>query len=81
MWGFTVQLYGLRSKRNWGIGDLGDLATLVELAAARGAGVIGVNPLHATQGSPYSPSSVTNPYATSPLLPLTPPLALPRYPY
>ncbi|TMG81787.1 MAG: 4-alpha-glucanotransferase, partial [Betaproteobacteria bacterium] len=57
VWGFTVQLYGLRSKRNWGIGDFGDLATLVELGAARGAGVIGVNPLHATQRSPYSPSS------------------------
>jgi len=57
IWGFAVQLYGLRSKRNWGIGDFGDLKTLVELAADRGAGVIGVNPLHATQGSPYSPSS------------------------
>ncbi|HET7365973.1 MAG TPA: 4-alpha-glucanotransferase, partial [Burkholderiales bacterium] len=57
IWGFAVQLYGIRSKRNWGIGDFGDLRTLVELAAARGAGVIGVNPLHATQGSPYSPSS------------------------
>src|SRR3989440_875135 len=57
VWGFTVQLYGLRSKRNWGIGDFGDLRTLVELGAARGAGVIGVNPLHATERSPYSPSS------------------------
>ena len=57
IWGFAVQLYGLRSKRNWGIGDFGDLGSLVELAADRGAGVIGVNPLHATQGSPYSPSS------------------------
>src|SRR5581483_8044897 len=57
VWGFMVQLYGLRSSRNWGIGDFGDLAALVELAAARGAAVVGVNPLHATQGSPYSPSS------------------------
>jgi (1->4)-alpha-D-glucan 1-alpha-D-glucosylmutase len=57
VWGFMVQLYGLRSSRNWGIGDFGDLATLIELAAARGAAVVGVNPLHATQGSPYSPSS------------------------
>src|SRR5438105_6323095 len=57
VWGFMVQLYGVRSKRNWGIGDFGDLRTLVEFAAARGAAVVGVNPLHATLGSPYSPSS------------------------
>ncbi|HUQ75262.1 MAG TPA: malto-oligosyltrehalose synthase [Burkholderiales bacterium] len=57
VWGFMVQLYGVRSKRNWGIGDFGDLRRLVEFAASRGAGVVGVNPLHATQGSPYSPSS------------------------
>ncbi|HEY5900481.1 MAG TPA: malto-oligosyltrehalose synthase [Burkholderiales bacterium] len=57
VWGFMVQLYGVRSKRNWGIGDFGDLRTLLEIAAAKGAAVVGVNPLHATQGSPYSPSS------------------------
>src|SRR4051812_28131010 len=57
VWGFMVQLYGVRSKRNWGIGDFADLRRLVELGASRGAAVVGVNPLHATQGSPYSPSS------------------------
>jgi (1->4)-alpha-D-glucan 1-alpha-D-glucosylmutase len=57
LWGFMVQLYGLRSERNWGIGDFTDLRHLVEIAAALGAGVVGVSPLHATQGSPYSPSS------------------------
>jgi (1->4)-alpha-D-glucan 1-alpha-D-glucosylmutase len=57
IWGFAVQLYGLRSARNWGIGDFGDLRALVELAARLGASIVGVSPLHATQGSPYSPSS------------------------
>jgi len=57
LWGFMAQLYGLRSERNWGIGDFTDLKKLIEIAAGLGAAVVGVNPLHATQGSPYSPSS------------------------
>ncbi|HUW37083.1 MAG TPA: 4-alpha-glucanotransferase [Rhodocyclaceae bacterium] len=62
-WGPTVQLYGLRSQRNWGIGDFTDLKALLDLAAETGAGIVGVNPLHALfpdqpgQFSPYSPSS------------------------
>ena len=57
LWGFMVQLYGVRSERNWGIGDFTDLKHLIDIAAGLGAAVVGVNPLHATQGSPYSPSS------------------------
>jgi (1->4)-alpha-D-glucan 1-alpha-D-glucosylmutase len=57
LWGFTTQLYGLRSERNWGIGDFTDLRKLIEISAGLGAAVVGVSPLHATQGSPYSPSS------------------------
>ncbi len=57
VWGFTVQLYGLRSERNWGIGDFGDLRRLLEIAAGFGAAVVGVSPLHAADASPYSPSS------------------------
>lgn len=62
-WGPTVQLYGLRSQRNWGIGDFTDLKALLDLAAEAGADIVGVNPLHALfpdqpgQFSPYSPSS------------------------
>jgi malto-oligosyltrehalose trehalohydrolase/4-alpha-glucanotransferase len=63
LWGIAVQLYLLRSATDWGIGDFGDLRDLVELAASRGADVIGLNPLHALfpddpeQASPYSPAS------------------------
>ena len=63
VWGPAVQLYGVRSRRNWGIGDFGDVAALLDLAAESGAGIIGLNPLHAlypdnpAHCSPYSPSS------------------------
>lgn len=62
-WGWMVQLYALRSARSWGIGDLGDLATLTEWTAQRSGGLILVNPLHAVapqpplEASPYSPAS------------------------
>lgn len=63
IWGPAVQLYAVRSERNWGMGDFTDLRLLLEQWAAQGADVIGVNPLHALfphnpeHASPYSPSS------------------------
>jgi 4-alpha-glucanotransferase len=63
VFGFALQLYGVRSARNWGIGDFEDLARLAEYAAGLGADFIGVNPLHAlfpadpARISPYAPSS------------------------
>jgi 4-alpha-glucanotransferase len=62
-WGWSAQLYAARSNASWGIGDLADLATLGRWAAECGAGVLGINPLHAAQPgphqdpSPYFPSS------------------------
>jgi len=63
VWGPAVQLYGLRSPRNWGIGDFGDLEVLIDGMAGQGADIVGLNPLHAlfptdpSRASPYSPSS------------------------
>jgi len=63
VFGPDVQLYALRSARNWGIGDFTDLRSLVDAAGTRGAGIIGLNPMHALfpenpqHASPYSPSS------------------------
>ena len=63
IWGLSVQLYSLRSDRNWGIGDYKDLSGLVKLAAKEKADFVGLNPLHAlfpanpNHISPYSPSS------------------------
>ena len=62
-WLLAVQLYGVRSARNWGIGDFSDLEGLIELASDLGADGVGLNPLHALfddrpgDCSPYSPNS------------------------
>jgi 4-alpha-glucanotransferase len=64
VWLLAIQLYGVRSSRNWGHGDFGDLMRLLEIVADVGAAGVGLNPLHALSyddrpgvGSPYSPSS------------------------
>ncbi len=60
LFGFAVQLYGLKSKRNWGVGDFSDLENLVKIAEKSGADVIGLNPLNVLNldypetASPYS---------------------------
>ena len=63
MWGYTAQLYSLKSKDNWGIGDFSDLSQLIETTAKQQSAAIGLNPLHPlyyenpAHRSPYSPSS------------------------
>ncbi|MFI2752833.1 4-alpha-glucanotransferase [Cellulomonas sp. P22] len=63
-WGFMAQLYSVRSRQSWGVGDLADLAELAWLSARRcGADFLLVNPLHAAEPSepmtpsPYLPTS------------------------
>ncbi|HVM07448.1 MAG TPA: 4-alpha-glucanotransferase [Acidimicrobiales bacterium] len=63
IWGWAVQLYAMRSKASWGIGDLGDLSRFGSWARDQGAELVLLNPLHAStpveeqQESPYYPSS------------------------
>ncbi|MBI5444831.1 MAG: 4-alpha-glucanotransferase [Deltaproteobacteria bacterium] len=63
IWGVNLPLYGLRSGRNWGIGDFEDLRTAVSWVAGLGGDLVGLLPLHALFNaepygvSPYYPSS------------------------
>lgn len=63
-WGLMAQLYSVRSQRSWGLGDLADLAELLDWSGrVLGADFLLVNPLQAAEPvgrmspSPYLPSS------------------------
>jgi 4-alpha-glucanotransferase len=62
--GIAISLYGVRSARNWGCGDLRDLRDVIDWAAGEAAAAfIALNPLHAIHNR--------RPYNTSPYLPLS----------
>jgi 4-alpha-glucanotransferase len=71
-WGFTVQLYSLRSRASWGHGDLRDLADLAAWSG-RGpnAGFVQCSPLHAAEPLP--------PVSASPYLPMSRRFTSPLY--
>jgi hypothetical protein len=62
-WGLSINLYSIRSARNWGTGDLTDLKNIIRWVADLKGGFIGINPLHTIPNtkpfgiSPYSPVS------------------------
>lgn len=57
-WGWMAQLYSIRSRASWGVGDFSDLARmLVEAKGRTGADFILINPMHAAEPvSPLTPS-------------------------
>lgn len=62
-WGLMAQLYSVRGRRSWGVGDIEDLADLAAIAGDAGADWVLVNPLHAAEPTP--------PMEASPYLPAT----------
>jgi 4-alpha-glucanotransferase len=63
--GLGITLYGLRSNRNWGVGDFRDLCDLIDWAVPQlHVDFIALNPLHAIKNrrpyntSPYLPNSI-----------------------
>lgn len=61
LFGFALQLYSLKSRHNWGIGDFTDLENMVEVLAKAGGDVIGLNPLNVLQ---YCYPENASPYAS-----------------
>lgn len=62
--GVCVSLYGIKSSRNWGVGDYTDLKGFCDWAwSEAGAAFVALNPLHALANR--------TPYNTSPYLPAT----------
>jgi 4-alpha-glucanotransferase len=64
LWGLMAQIYSVRSRRSWGVGDLVDLADLAAWSGhALGADFVLVNPLHSAAPivpmtpSPYLPAT------------------------
>lgn len=70
-WGLMAQIYSVRSRASWGMGDFADLGDLAAIAGARGADFLLVNPLHAAE--------VTSPIEPSPYLPATRRFLAPLY--
>lgn len=62
-WGVMAQLYSVRSRGSWGIGDTDDLTELAGFLGDEGADFLLINPLHAAEPA--------GPMTPSPYLPVT----------
>ena len=62
-WGWAIQLYAVRSRDSWGIGDLADLRRFGRWARSAGASVVQISPLGAQQ--PTTPHQACPYYSSS----------------
>jgi 4-alpha-glucanotransferase len=62
-WGLSINLYSIRSTRNWGIGDFHDLKEIVRWVADLRGNFVGINPLHTIPN--------TKPFSISPYFPVS----------
>ena len=67
VWGAAVQLYGVRSRAQLGHRRFQRLRACVEVWGARGAGIVGINPLHAL--FPHDPENAQPLQPVEPALP------------
>jgi 4-alpha-glucanotransferase len=70
-WGFASQVYSVRSRDSYGLGDIADLGAVAAWSGSLGADFLLVNPMHAASPQP--------PMAPSPYLPVTRRFANPIY--
>jgi len=52
-WGWAAQIYAMRSRDSWGIGDFADLRRLGRMLKGQGASVLLINPLGAQPPTPH----------------------------
>jgi glycogen operon protein len=65
--GVLVPLFALRSKGNWGIGDIGDVARFATWAQRAGFSVIQLLPINAASGLDASPYAAVSAFAIDPV--------------
>src|SRR5450756_980969 len=52
-WGWAAQIYAMRSRDSWGIGDFTDLRRLGRMLKGQGASALLINPLGAQPPTPH----------------------------
>src|SRR5512140_2312796 len=65
--GVLIQLFSIRTKTGWGLGEIPDVARMAKWAAAAGIRVIQMLPVCAVTGGETSPYSAATAFAIDPI--------------